>query len=47
MIRRPKLIIVDSGLASYLSGLTGDRLDDPTAPLGGLLESFVAMELRK
>jgi uncharacterized protein len=47
VIRRPKMVIVDSGLAGNLVGMTVDRIDDPTAPLGPLLESFVAMELRK
>lgn len=46
-VRRPKLAIVDSGLACSLIGMTIDRVDDPTAPIGPLMESFVAMELRK
>lgn len=47
VIRRPKLVVVDSGLAAHLTGMTVDRSMDPTTPLGPLLESFVAMEIRK
>ncbi len=47
VVRRPKLVMVDSGLACSLTGMTIDRIDDPAAPLGQLLESFVAMELKK
>ena len=47
VIRRPKLVMVDSGLAARLVGLTAESAALPTAPLGPLLESFVAMELRK
>jgi uncharacterized protein len=47
VIRRPKLVIVDSGLAAHLTGTTVRRAEDPTAPIGALLETFVAMELRK
>ena len=39
--------MVDSGLAARLVGLTSESAALPTAPLGPLLESFVAMELRK
>lgn len=47
VIRRPKMVMVDSGLAARLIGLTAETAAQPTAPLGPLLESFVAMELRK
>lgn len=47
VIRRPKLVMVDSGLACHLTGMNSGRVDDPTAPFGPLLESFVAMELCK
>ena len=47
VIRRPKLVMVDSGLASYLCGTSTIRIDEPTSPFGRLLEGFVAMELRK
>ncbi len=30
VIRRAKLVMVDSGLASHLTGLAADRIDDPT-----------------
>ena len=47
VIRRPKMVMVDSGLAARLVGMTAESTAAPTAPLGPLLESFVAMELRK
>ena len=47
VIRRPKMVMVDSGLAARLVGMTAESAAQPTAPLGPLLESFVAMELRK
>lgn len=47
VIRRPKITMVDSGLAAHLVGLTPSRLEDPTSRIGPLLQSFVAMELRK
>lgn len=47
VIRRPKLVMVDSGLAARLVGMTAESAAEPTAPLGPLVESFVAMELRK
>lgn len=47
VIRRPKLVMVDSGLAARLAGLTIESAALPTTQLGPLLESFVAMELRK
>lgn len=49
--RRPKLHLVDSGLAAHLQGVTADRLApvDPAAAtrFGALLETFVAMEILK
>ncbi len=45
--RRPKLVMVDSGLAAHLVGATPSTLATPDGPLGPLLETFVAMELRK
>jgi uncharacterized protein len=42
-----KLAFVDSGIASALLGMTPQRLRKPGAPLGGLVESFVAMEISK
>ena len=47
VVRRPKLVMVDSGLAAHLSAVNVQRFDDPTTPIGSLFESFVAMELRK
>ena len=47
VIRRPELVMVDSGLAAYLCGTSATRIDEPTTPFGRLLEGFVAMELRK
>ena len=47
VIRRPKMVLADSGLAARLVGLTEESAAMPTAPLGPILESFVAMELRK
>ncbi|CKO80385.1 ATPase AAA+ superfamily protein [Mycobacterium tuberculosis] len=47
VIRRPKLVVSDSGLACHLLGVTGATLDRPGRPLGPLLETFVANEIRK
>jgi len=47
-IRRPKLHVVDSGLAAALLGLDADALARPTTTIAGqLLESFVAGELAR
>ena len=47
IVRRPKLSIVDSGLAAHLMGASPDALRrDPNA-LGQLLETFVGNELRR
>lgn len=46
--RRPKLHIVDSGLAARLQGYSPEILSDPTiAAFGPLLESFVVGELAR
>jgi uncharacterized protein len=42
VIRRPKLIVSDSGLACHLLGVTAATLDRRGGPLGPLLETFVA-----
>ena len=47
VIRRPKLVVSDSGLACHLLGVTDTTLDRPGRPLGPLLETFVANEIRK
>lgn len=47
--RRPKLLVSDTGLAAALLGMTAATWDAdlPIATRGSLLESFVALELRK
>lgn len=49
--KRPKLHLVDSGLAAHLQGVTADRLSaiDPAAAtrFGALLETFVVTEVLK
>jgi predicted AAA+ superfamily ATPase len=47
VVRRPKLVLVDSGLAAHLIGATTETVDRPTGPLGQLLETFVTTEIRK
>jgi predicted AAA+ superfamily ATPase len=42
-----KLTLLDSGLLAYLQNVTAERLRRERDLLGPLLESFVAMELRK
>jgi predicted AAA+ superfamily ATPase len=46
-IGTPKLAFVDSGVAAEVLGLDSRALVRPGAPLGGLLENFVAMELAR
>lgn len=54
-VHRPKLLVADTGLAAHLMGTSPQAhkptspqaLSDPTTPAGPLLETFVAMELRK
>lgn len=45
VVRRPKLHLVDSGLAAHLLGMTAAAAHVPSSPLGPLLETFAAMEL--
>jgi predicted AAA+ superfamily ATPase len=47
VVHRPKLMMVDSGLAAHLLGVDAAAIKGPTAPAGPLFETFVAMELRK
>ncbi|MBU2601054.1 MAG: ATP-binding protein, partial [Actinobacteria bacterium] len=47
MVRSPKVMLADTGLAAFLLGLDGDRLRDDPLPLGPLLENFVVMEVVK
>ena len=44
---RPKLLMADPGLAADLLGVDEVGLASPTGPVGQLLETFVAMEVRK
>ncbi len=46
-VAAPKLIVLDSGLAGHLAGITRRRADHPTAPIGPLLENFVLAELAR
>jgi predicted AAA+ superfamily ATPase len=45
--RRPELLMVDPGLAADLLGVDESGLAAPTGPRGQLLETFLAMEIRK
>jgi predicted AAA+ superfamily ATPase len=47
LTKSPKIHLIDSGLASHLTGITEDRLSQDTMTRGHLLESFVVTELRK
>lgn len=47
VVRRPKLVLPDSGLAAGLLRVDGTTVDRPGGVLGPLLETFVANELRK
>jgi uncharacterized protein len=47
VVRRPKLVLTDTGLASYLVGANRDTMARIGSPFGQLLETFVANELRK
>jgi hypothetical protein len=47
MVDSPPTVPTDTGLAAHLMGIDASRLAQDRALLGGLLESFVAMELVK
>lgn len=47
LVRAPKMFLVDSGLAGHLLGLSAEHITAAPQHLGPLLETFVAMELRK
>jgi hypothetical protein len=47
LVRSPKLLFVDSGLAANLAGLDAQRLLDDPDKLGSVLETFVGGELVK
>ncbi len=47
LVKTPKVLLTDTGLAAHLMGIDDTRLVHDRSFLGGLLESFVAMELVK
>lgn len=47
LVKTPKVLLCDSGLAAHLMGADAMRLMQDRTLLGGLLESFVAIELTK
>jgi predicted AAA+ superfamily ATPase len=47
LVKSPKLMLCDTGLACHLLGLDSARLEQDTVLLGPLMENFVVMELRK
>ena len=47
MVKSPKVLLGDSGLAAHLMAIDDVRLAKDRTLFGGLLESFVAMELTK
>lgn len=47
LVKAPKVMLADSGLAAHVLGVDRARLDADPQLLGGLLEGFVAMEVRK
>ncbi|OGA46756.1 MAG: hypothetical protein A3F74_20720 [Betaproteobacteria bacterium RIFCSPLOWO2_12_FULL_62_58] len=47
MVKTPKLLLCDTGLAAHLMGIDDARLAQDRALFGGLLESFVSMEITK
>jgi predicted AAA+ superfamily ATPase len=46
-VATPKLVLTDSGLAAYLTGMSLRRARQPTAPVGPLIETFVLGELTR
>jgi len=47
MVKTPKTLLCDTGLAAHLMGIGDIRLAQDRMLFGGLLESFVAMEITK
>ena len=47
LIRTPKIYLNDTGLLAYLQGFTLERLEMNAGVIGGILENFVLMELKK
>ncbi len=46
-VATPKLLLNDSGLAAYLTGMSLKRARRPAAPVGPILETFVLGELTR
>lgn len=47
LVKSPKVVLGDTGLAAHLLGLSEARLRTEPNPLGSLLENFVVMEILK
>ncbi|MFA4948338.1 MAG: ATP-binding protein [Candidatus Krumholzibacteriia bacterium] len=47
LVKAPKLILADTGLAASLLGIEGDRVEGEPTLVGRLMEDFVVMELCK
>jgi uncharacterized protein len=47
LVKAPKILLRDSGMMAHLIGAESDRLRNDPDLLGGLLETFVAAEVRK
>ena len=47
LVKTPKVLLTDTGLAAHLMGVDDARLAQDRSLLGGLLETFVSMELVK
>lgn len=47
LVKSPKLLLCDTGLAAGLLATSAERVAEDGVLLGSLLETFVAMELRK
>jgi predicted AAA+ superfamily ATPase len=47
LVKTPKVLLMDTGLAAHLMGIDEARVAHDRILLGGLIESFVAMELVK
>jgi hypothetical protein len=47
LVKRPKILLNDSGLIAHLIDLDERQIDKDATTLGHVLECFVAMELRK
>jgi predicted AAA+ superfamily ATPase len=47
LVKSPKMLMTDTGLAAAVVGLTRERLDEEPHLTGPLLENFVIMEIRK